>query len=141
MKPPDILFVEDDEDDMLLIRHVCKKAGIDRFNFAGNGKRAVEALEPRLKDRAGSEPPVIFLDLNMPEMNGFDFLRWLRKDNGIHTVPVIILSTSENPSDMQTAYALGANAYLVKSSAIAELGNMISAAYSFWAHYNRVPAI
>src|SRR5687767_5593595 len=141
IKSQRILFVEDDDDDVFLLKRVCMKMEIDRFDFASNGRKAVELLKPLIESPAGSqEPPVIFLDLNMPEMNGFDFLRWARAAPRLQSSPVIVLSTSENPHDMQSAYALGANAYLVKTSDINELGNMISAANKFWRQYNRVPA-
>lgn len=133
--------MEDDADDQMLLSLVCKKAGLKSFSFADNGKRAVELLKPRIENKTSIEPPLIFLDLNMPEMTGFEFLTWLRKEIGAHSVPVLILSTSENPHDMQAAYALGANAYLVKSNGLAELGKMISAAHEFWTRYCRVPTL
>jgi CheY-like chemotaxis protein len=141
MNSQKILFVEDDDDDVFLLKRVCKKMEIERFEFAANGRKAVELLKPLIENPAASpEPPIIFLDLNMPEMNGFDFLRWVRSESRLHSSPVIILSTSENPRDIQSAYTLGANAYLVKTSDMNELGNMISAANKFWRQYNRVPA-
>lgn len=134
-----ILFVEDDEDDVFLLKRMCKKMEIDRVDFASNGRKAVEFLTPLISgERRQTEPPIIFLDLNMPEMNGFDFLRWVRGEARLQSSPVIILSTSENPQDIQSAYALGANAYLVKRSDMTEMGNMISAANKFWRQYNRV---
>lgn len=135
-----ILFVEDDDDDVFLLKRVCRKMEVDRIDFASNGRKAIEFLKPLIQHPASqAEPPIIFLDLNMPEMNGFDFLRWVRAEARLQTSPVIILSTSENPQDIQSAYALGASAYLVKTSNMDELGNMISAANKFWRQYNRVP--
>jgi len=140
MRNRNILFVEDDADDTLLLKHVCGKLGLEHFSFASNGKVAAEVLTSALQDPAQhSTPPLVFLDLNMPEMNGFEFLRWLREENKMHALPVVILSTSESPRDILTAYQLGANAYLVKSSNLRELGNMIQSAHDFWTCYNRVP--
>jgi CheY-like chemotaxis protein len=134
----EILFVEDDEDDVLLLQHACKKAGIlEQFTFFENGRRAVDALSIKLESGSKEiDPMLIFLDLNMPEMNGFEFLRWLRAQGRAGSIPVVILSTSENPADISLAYNLGANAYLVKSNTISELTEMISAARAFWLRYN-----
>ena len=133
-----ILFVEDDDDDVFLIKRACRNLGLDRLDFASNGKLAAEFLRSLMATAGTFEIPLIFLDLNMPEMNGFEFLRWLRGEGPLRAVPVVIFSTSENPRDIESAYALGANAYMVKSSDTSELSKMISAADAFWRGYNRV---
>ena len=139
MKSENIVFVEDDEDDIFLLKMACKRAGMAGVaNFVENGKKAVEFLSPRLPARPNvSKPLLIFLDLNMPEMNGFEFLKWLRKDSANASVPVVILSTSENPMDIAKAYDFGANAYLVKASTIDELTSLISVSLQFWTSLNR----
>ena len=132
------LFIEDDEDDVLLLEHALKKAGInERKQFLANGRRAVEFLERGTSASSNRSPFLIFLDLNMPEMNGFDFLQWLRGNEAYQTTPVFILSTSENPRDIKRAYELQANAYLVKGNTLGELIAMLTSAHRFWATYNR----
>jgi len=138
MRKANLLFVEDDEDDVFMLKHVCKRIGIEGTNFAANGRQAIEYLTAWFR-QAGDEYPIIFLDINMPEMNGFEFLRWLRGEAALPAIPVIILSTSESPQDMITAYKLGANAYLVKASALEELATMLGAAHNFWSRFNRLP--
>jgi CheY-like chemotaxis protein len=138
MKTLDILFIEDDDDDVFLLKRVCKTLGIEKISFAANGRRAIEYLKPRLSEGSVGDS-LIFLDLNMPEMNGFDFLRWFRGEAAMHTIPVIVLSTSENPIDMSTAYQLGANAYLVKAGDLKALTVMLQAAHTFWSQFNRLP--
>ncbi|HEX7860960.1 MAG TPA: response regulator [Verrucomicrobiae bacterium] len=139
MSQRSILFVEDDADDALLLTHVCNRIGVEQFSFATNGKEAADFLHSKIQRGMISEAPLIFLDLNMPEMNGFEFLEWLRGKSEVYAMPVIVLSTSESPQDMKRAYALGANAYLVKSNALKELRETIAAAHTFWSKYNRVP--
>ena len=139
MSQRSILFIEDDADDALLLTHVCNRIGVERFSFATNGKEAATLLSSKIASGIIAEAPLIFLDLNMPEMNGFEFLEWLRAKSEVYSTPVIVLSTSENPQDIKRAYALGANAYLVKSSALKELRETIAAAHTFWSKYNRVP--
>lgn len=135
-----ILFVEDDGDDVLLLEHACKKAGIaEEKLFFRNGRMAIDYLAPPNDsgdNPALSDPFLLFVDLNMPEMNGFEFLEWLRDHEAFRTAPVIVLSTSESARDICRAYELGANAYLIKPNSISELANMLSAARAFWVGYN-----
>lgn len=137
-----ILLIEDDADDVFLIRHAFQRAGLkDDVSLAENGKAAVTlfesfSAEPDRKDA----PEFIFLDLNMPVMNGLDFLRWLRSAVQWRTLPVVVLTTSEDPRDISAAYELGANAYLVKPSSPAAMIEMFKAVDSFWFLFNRSPA-
>lgn len=136
-----VLVVEDDKDDIFLLQHASKKAGMTgRMTFAENGKHAVELLQAlQAQPVAGSHAPeLILLDLNMPVMNGLDFLRWLRNEPAWKKVPVIILTTSEDPRDVSSAYELGANAYTVKPNNPSELSDILKAVQHFWLTYNRV---
>jgi len=142
MQPGDlsrrILFVEDDKDDVFLIQYACKRAGItEPMSFVENGQRAVAYLQAV---GTADAPSLIFLDLNMPVMSGFDFLRWLRHHDKWRNVPVIVLTTSQNPADIASAYELGANAYVVKPSDPVELIEMFGAARTFWLTHNQVPS-
>jgi CheY-like chemotaxis protein len=136
-----ILLVEDDADDVFLIGHAFERAGLkDQISSAENGRAAVVlfenfAAQPDCKDA----PEFILLDLNMPVMNGLDFLRWLRSNARWRTLPVVVLTTSEDPRDISAAYELGANAYLVKPSSPAAMTEMFKAVDSFWFSLNRSP--
>ena len=131
-----ILFVEDDQDDVFLIERACKTAGLDeRRGFLHDGKAAVDYLAEAM---GGSLPALIFLDLNMPLMGGLEFLRWMRAEVSFENIPVLVLTTSENPQDIKSAYQAGANAYLVKPTAIAEFAKMIGCATQFWLDFNRM---
>ena len=112
-----IFLTEDDDDD----REVFKIALHDidetiKFEFATNGKETIE----RLKD-CNTLPDIIFLDLNMPIMNGFECLSALKNDSRLVTLPVVIFTTSSNPLDVQATHQLGANVFLIKPVSIAEL--------------------
>ena len=79
------------------------------------------------------------LDLRMPRLNGFDVLDWLRKQEGLRRLPVIILTSSDLPIDINRAYDLGANAYLVKPHNSAKMSDVMKRLLEFWLNANRGP--
>ena len=113
-----ILLVEDNEDDVFFFRRALKAAGINNPMFvADDGQMAVDYLEgvDRFADRNSyPSPTAIFLDLKLPIKSGFAVLHWVRQHPSLFTVPVVILSSSNEPTDKQEAFRLGATAYQVK---------------------------
>jgi CheY-like chemotaxis protein len=85
-------------------------------------------------------PGLVLLDLRMPFVPGFEVLRWMRQQPALQCVPVIVFTSSKEDRDMQRAYALGANSFLVKSNDSGELTAMVKALATYWLHYNVVPA-
>ncbi len=136
-----LLFIEDDEDDVYVIQNALQRVGIhETMHFVRHGKEAVEYLQPfTVTDTLGSSslPKLIFLDLNMPLMNGLEFLQWRRQQPVLQTIPVIVLTSSESPQDIIDAYGLGANAYLVKPMSVAELSALLKSIQAFWLTHNR----
>ena len=112
-KTPSLLLVEDSEDDAFFFRRTLQKSGHQCAVF--RVKDGAEALE-FLENAAASDslPHVIFLDLKMPLLNGFEVLEWLRSQAFASQLRVIVLSGSENQSDIDRAARLGAVHYLVK---------------------------
>jgi CheY-like chemotaxis protein len=116
---PAILYVEDDEDEVFLLRRAFQKANRDyRLSHANRGEEAISYLsgEGRYAQRDKFPlPEVLLLDLKMPGANGFDVLSWLRGQSAFKELPVIMLSSSDRPEDLQRAFDLGATSYLNKS--------------------------
>lgn len=112
-----ILLADDDEDDMMIFAGALKEAdpSIDCAT-AANGKEVIERLE-----EAKKLPDIIFLDINMPLVNGFECLAELKKRKHVAEIPVVILSTASNSSAFETAHALGADAFLIKPPTHKEL--------------------
>lgn len=132
-----VLFVEDDSDDVFLIERAWKNAALaNQIHFSSNGKEAIDYISALL-NAPPSLPAVIFLDLNMPLMGGLGALQVLRAQPALQTTPIIILTTSENPSDLDAAYKAGANAYVVKPSGLSDFAEMLSSAAGFWLKYNK----
>ena len=116
-----ILVAEDDSNDLFLLRRLLDKAGVKNpvVSFS-NGEEAIAFLQPTVNAEVGgaaSPPCVIFLDIKMPRLDGFDVLRWIRKQRALKNVPVIMLSGSDEPRDLRRATELGASHYLIKHPA------------------------
>lgn len=105
-----VLIVDDDEDDQYLIKAAFEKDSAHyNLQFATDGTDVLENIEsPK------SLPDLVLLDLNMPIMNGFEVLQYLKNSPIYRHVPVVILTTSDNEDDINRAYELGANTFLTK---------------------------
>jgi CheY-like chemotaxis protein len=113
-----ILLVEDDIDDQAFFGMAVRALNPDlKCVTVNNGVEALEEIER-------SQPDVIFLDLNMPRMNGFDFLEAYRKSNS--DVPVVILTTSNDDRDIRKAGEMGAQAFITKPADFNRLKRVLS---------------
>ncbi len=117
MRPLRILHVEDSEEDMILFGRACDAAGLPIiFHSVGDGDQAVAYLkgDGEFGDRGKHPfPDLIVLDLNLPGMDGFDFLHWLKQDSGL-SLPVLVFTISGSADDKAKAMAAGAAGYFVK---------------------------
>ena len=111
-----ILVVDDDDVDIKGIRRAFAKADIQApVIAAGDGFEALDLLRGDVGDELTAGPTIIVLDLNMPKMNGIEFLHALRADERLHHHVVFVLTTSADERDQQQAYAAHAAGYFVKS--------------------------
>jgi CheY-like chemotaxis protein len=107
-----ILLVEDDRLDVMAVRRVLKESHVgNELVHAEDGEKALA----HLRDGHHERPCVILLDLNMPKMNGFEFLEALRADNALKDIPVVMVTTSPDAKDIRRSLELGAVAYVIKS--------------------------
>jgi CheY-like chemotaxis protein len=125
-----ILLVEDDQVDVMNVRRAFEKNRITNPLFvAGDGVEALEML------RAGKVPStrrLILLDLNMPRMNGIEFLRALRQDPALQHTPVVILTTSNAERDKIEAYNLNVAGYLLKPVTFLNFVELTAALNKYW---------
>lgn len=106
-----ILLVEDDQVDAMTVRRALNQLSVtNELEVAKNG---VEALH-FLRQGKNTKPCLILLDLNMPRMNGLEFISEVKKDNSLKRYPIIILTTSNEEQDKRDCYALGIAGYFVK---------------------------
>jgi CheY-like chemotaxis protein len=136
-----ILLVEDNEDDIFLMKRALKNARIiNPLVTVEDGQQAVEYLSGagRFANRERYPfPAIVFLDLKLPLKNGLDVLAWIREQPDLGNLVVIVLTSSNEPSDLKKAYALGANSYLVKPPTADQLLELAKAFKWYWLEFNR----
>jgi CheY-like chemotaxis protein len=132
-----ILLVEDEENDATLLKMAFKKNSIlNPVQWVKDGLEAIAYLngDGIFDDRVRYPfPEVLILDLKMPRMGGLELLSWIRDHPKFKVIPTLIMSSSRQDPDIDKAYALGANTYLIKPSSFTELTDMIKLAHDYWA--------
>lgn len=114
-KVVNILLVEDDTLDILDIQRTMDKMNIlHRMHVAKNGEEALDFLQHQDPDDPATSPDVVLLDMNMPKMNGLEFLGSLRANNVWKDLKVFVVTTSEEKIDKEAAQKLGISGYIVK---------------------------
>lgn len=135
-----ILLVEDNEDDVIFMKRAFKQAEwADALKVVNDGQEAIDYLEGSgsFGDRKTHPAPcLVLLDLKLPRKGGLEVLRWIREKPELRALVVLILTTSRERNDLEKAYTLGANAFLVKPPAYQELAEMVKAMKSFWIGFN-----
>jgi len=139
------LLAEDDRADAEFVSLAFKNSGHE-LHVVNDGQHAIDYLSGKgaYADRHKFPlPHVILLDLKMPRIHGFEVLKWLRHQSpgDLRLLPVIIMSSSDEPSDVKAAYALGVNSYLTKPIQWQEFQEQMKALNLFWGSYTKVPSV
>ena len=125
-----ILLVEDDEVDILNVRRAFDKNKITNpLYVAANG---LEALNMLREGRVPASRRIVLLDLNMPKMNGIDFLRELRRDTKLRSIPVVVVTTPNAEKDKVEAFDLNVAGYLVKPVTFPSFVDLMAALNKYW---------
>lgn len=124
-----ILLVEDDRVDVMAVKRSVKQLQIKNpLITASNGEEALEYL--RNKDNL--LPIFILLDINMPKMNGIEFLQIMKQDERLRRLPVIVLTTSKEDQDRFESFQLGASGYMIKPVDYDQFVDIIKAIHTYW---------
>jgi len=129
-----VVSIEDNTPDFELLKQALSTVpdlSIDLINIQ-NGQSAIEFLHKIGEYKSAPTPDLIILDINLPKINGLDILRYIKKDNKLKIIPVIILSTSDNEKDIKESYALSANTYITKTFDLKELFEKIKMVAEYW---------
>jgi len=132
-----VLLAEDNEDDILATRRAWKKNNIaNQLFIVRNGEECLDYLNQRGKyAESGSapKPGILLLDLKMPRMDGLDVIKWIRADEKLRRLPIVILTSSKMEEDRLRGYDLGANAYITKPVGFENFCEAVKAIHMFWA--------
>ena len=137
-----ILLAEDDPRDVELTLEALKELNLaNKVDVVNDGVEALEYLrkEGKFENRENGLPAVILLDIKMPRMDGIQVLKEIRKDDVLRLVPVVILTSSRESTDLKACYDLGVNAYVVKPVGFQEFISAVKQTGAFWALLNEQP--
>jgi len=132
-----VLLVEDDLNDIFLVKRAFKIAQIENpLQIVTDGQEAINYLkgDGKYADReAHPLPKLIVMDIKMPRRTGFEVLEWVKSKEGpLRRIPIVIVSSSDNPSDINRAYELGANAYMVKPMDFRAVEHLFNTITQYW---------
>lgn len=138
-----VLLVEDNPDDVLLTTRAFKRANLfSPIQVVEDGDKAVSYLSgaPPYDDRDRHPLPVLVLmDLKLPRRSGLEVLKWIRSVPALKALPVVVLTSSSEDRDVNSAYDLGANSYLVKPVGFDALFDMVKILQPYWVIMNKQP--
>ena len=138
------LYAEDDVSYAELMQRALADTGTGhRLIHVPDGEQVVKYLkgEGRYADRQPYPlPALILLDLKMPRFNGFETLKWIRSCSTVRHLPVVVVTSSEELRDVNEAYALGANSFLVKPASATDLNELVRMVDNYWMKLNISPS-
>ncbi|MBL4605724.1 MAG: response regulator [Flavobacteriaceae bacterium] len=126
MKKLKILLIEDDEIERMKFAKVSSKLGNHTIIEAENGEIALEILDQI------ELPDLIILDLNMPKINGDEFLKILKLNKTVQYIPIVVMSTSDNHNDIKRCYEVGVSGYIIKPLRYEDYQEKISNLIGYW---------
>jgi CheY-like chemotaxis protein len=142
-EPVEILLVEDSRTDAEMTIRALNKHGLaKRLSWVKDGAEALDFLfrQGVYAGRAAGEPKLVFLDLKMPKVDGIEVLRKLKQDPRTACIPIVMLTSSAEESDIALSYQLGLNSYMVKPVEFEHFIEEVAHAGYYWLIINRVPA-
>lgn len=140
--PVQVLLVDDDRNDIDIALRAVRREDLGvEVTVANGGGEALQALglEPGYGNKEPLSPCVVFLDLKMPGVDGWEVLQKIRSAPATRALPVVILSWSAQTRDVERCYELGANSYLVKRFEPTRPGSYFADAVRYWVRVNEAP--
>jgi two-component system, chemotaxis family, response regulator Rcp1 len=132
-RPVQILIVEDNPADARLVREVMRDSKIlNEIHWVGDGVEALQFLHREGKHAGAPRPNLIFLDLNMPRMDGREVLRRVKGDSDFRRIPVVVMTSSQAEEDIARAYDQHANCYVRKPIDFQQFQSVVKTIENFW---------
>ena len=139
-----VLLADDDEDDRMLTAEALRESKLaNELTTVNDGEELMDYLYRRGKyapPASAPRPGLVLLDLNMPRKDGREALREMKADEGLRSIPVVILTTSKAEEDVERAYNLGANSFIVKPVTFAGLVEALKVTTEYWFQIVQLPA-
>ncbi|HXB43201.1 MAG TPA: response regulator [Puia sp.] len=133
MKPIHILLVEDNEGDILLTREALEDAKIIvKLSVAKDGKEAIDFVNRQGKYTDADVPDLVLLDINLPKKNGHEVLKYIKENEQLKHMPVIMLTTSSSDKDINSSYNNYANCFITKPVEVNDFLTVVSTIENFW---------
>jgi CheY-like chemotaxis protein len=145
LNPAPILHVEDSEDDQFFLQRAFQAAGIQNtVHFVNDGQMAMDYLSflgPFADRQKYAMPCIVILDLKLPKVHGLDVLKWIRAHPEFKSIVVIILSSSPLRNDVDTAYDIGVNSFIVKPLTSDHMTRLARLIKEYWLETNEFPSV
>ena len=140
IKEVHILLVEDNEGDILLITEAFQERRIvNRITVLKDGKQAIDYLTAEAAKENPDLPDLLLLDVNLPKKNGHEVLQFIKENDSLKQIPVIMLTTSSSPADINLSYKNYANCYITKPVEVDEFMTAIGKIENFWINLVKLP--
>ncbi len=140
-----ILIAEDNENDAAMMRRAFQRANfLNPLHIVENGDEVIAYLKGEGKYSSREEyplPSLLLLDLKMPRCNGFEVLQWVRRHPTLNSLRIVVLTSSDEIRDVNRAYQLGANSFLVKPIDFSEFVRMTEALKGYWIWLSKTPDV
>lgn len=135
-----LLLIDDDDSDVFLTRRALKKCATPTHVLAArDGEEALSVLRREPPHEEVPRPDLIFLDLNMPRMNGHELLDIIKADDDLKSIPVIVMTMSQSDADMMKSYQGQASSYVAKPIELEAFTKVIQAIEAYWFAAARLP--
>ncbi len=125
-----IMIIDDNEGDLFLMNEVFDSLGIKQISVVKDGKQAIDTLSGKKY-----YPELIFLDINLPKKNGHEVLEFIKQQQLLKEIPVVMFSTSSALQDIQKSYMHDASGFMTKPEDFDDFEKLLSQAVSFWVSY------
>lgn len=137
-----ILLVDDDPNDILIAKRAFAKAQIqNKIYVTRDGEEAIRFLQKKESYKAAPTPSIVLLDLKMPKVDGFEVLETIKSDEQLKSIPIIVLTTSERDQDIERAYNLGCNSFIVKPVSFHDFVDIVNEIKRYWQNLSKLPKL
>lgn len=136
----EILMIDDDEGDTFIASEALKEAKVaNNFSVVHDGEEAIKFLNKEEGYEKSPRPDLIFLDLNMPKMNGLEVLDWIKANDNLKRIPVVVLTTSDSDEDVINSYTKYANCFIKKPVNFESCADLLKSIDDLWFGIMKLP--